>query len=51
VSTPGAEFRTASDHAQAGAAQGYHAAIDLPAFFENDRKTPTGLGGYLRERG
>ena len=21
------------------------------AFFENDRKTPTGLGGYLKERG
>ena len=32
--------------------KGYHAAIDsYSAFRENDRKTPTGLAGYLRERG
>jgi nicotinamidase/pyrazinamidase len=32
--------------------KGYHRAIDsYSAFRENDRKTPTGLAGYLRERG
>src|SRR5262249_62010623 len=32
--------------------KGYHAGIDsYSAFRENDRKTPTGLAGYLRERG
>lgn len=32
--------------------KGFRAAIDsYSAFFENDRVTPTGLGGYLRERG
>ena len=32
--------------------KGFHAGIDsYSAFFENDRATPTGLGGYLRERG
>jgi nicotinamidase/pyrazinamidase len=32
--------------------KGFHKGIDsYSAFFENDRKTPTGLGGYLRERG
>jgi nicotinamidase/pyrazinamidase len=32
--------------------KGYHRQIDsYSAFFENDRATPTGLGGYLRERG
>ena len=32
--------------------KGYRRAIDsYSAFFENDRKTPTGLTGYLRERG
>jgi nicotinamidase/pyrazinamidase len=32
--------------------KGYHRAIDsYSAFYENDRKTATGLGGYLRERG
>lgn len=31
---------------------GYHREIDsYSAFFENDRATPTGLAGYLRERG
>jgi nicotinamidase/pyrazinamidase len=32
--------------------KGFRTAIDsYSTFFENDRKTPTGLGGYLRERG
>lgn len=32
--------------------KGYNAAIDsYSAFYENDRMTPTGLAGYLRERG
>ncbi len=32
--------------------KGFRREIDsYSAFFENDRKTPTGLGGYLRERG
>lgn len=31
--------------------KGYHRGIDsYSAFYENDRRTPTGLGGYLRER-
>ena len=32
--------------------KGFRREIDsYSAFFENDRKTPTGLGGYLSERG
>jgi nicotinamidase/pyrazinamidase len=32
--------------------KGYRTGIDsYSAFFENDHTTPTGLGGYLRERG
>lgn len=32
--------------------KGFRKGIDsYSAFFENDHKTPTGLGGYLRERG
>jgi nicotinamidase/pyrazinamidase len=32
--------------------KGFRRAIDsYSAFFENDRRTPTGLAGYLRERG
>jgi nicotinamidase/pyrazinamidase len=32
--------------------KGYNREIDsYSAFFENDRTTPTGLAGYLRERG
>lgn len=32
--------------------KGFRKAIDsYSAFFENDRKTPTGLAGYLQERG
>jgi nicotinamidase/pyrazinamidase len=32
--------------------KGFRPAIDsYSAFYENDRRTPTGLAGYLRERG
>ncbi|WP_029009109.1 bifunctional nicotinamidase/pyrazinamidase [Azospirillum halopraeferens] len=32
--------------------KGFHPGIDsYSAFYENDRTTPTGLAGYLRERG
>lgn len=32
--------------------KGFHPGIDsYSAFYENDRRTPTGLAGYLRERG
>src|SRR5262245_48444447 len=32
--------------------KGFRPAIDsYSAFYENDRTTPTGLGGYLKERG
>lgn len=39
-------------HAELVIRKGCHPAIDsYSAFRENDRKTPTGLAGYLRERG
>jgi nicotinamidase/pyrazinamidase len=39
-------------HAQLVVRKGYHREIDsYSAFFENDRRTRTGLAGYLRERG
>ena len=39
-------------HAELIIRKGFHPEIDsYSAFFENDRKTPTGLGGYLKERG
>lgn len=39
-------------HAQLVIRKGFHAAIDsYSAFFEADHATPTGLTGYLRERG
>jgi nicotinamidase/pyrazinamidase len=39
-------------HAELILRKGYDRAIDsYSAFYENDRKTPTGLSGYLRERG
>jgi nicotinamidase/pyrazinamidase len=32
--------------------KGFRREVDsYSAFFENDRRTPTGLAGYLRERG
>ncbi len=52
--TPGAEFhpKLNLDHCELIVRKGYHRDIDsYSAFFENDRKTPTGLTGYLRERG
>jgi len=52
--TPGAEFRRDLQipHAQLVLRKGYHSDIDsYSAFYENDRKTQTGLAGYLRERG
>lgn len=50
----GAAFRDDLDvpHAELILRKGYHREIDsYSAFYENDRKTATGLGGYLRERG
>ena len=39
-------------HAELVLRKGYHCDIDsYSAFYENDRKTHTGLAGYLRERG
>ncbi len=52
--TLGAEFRPdlAIPHAALVIRKGFRAEIDsYSAFYENDRKTPTGLSGYLRERG
>jgi nicotinamidase/pyrazinamidase len=52
--TPGAEFRRDLDipHAELVLRKGYHRTIDsYSAFYENDKKTHTGLAGYLRERG
>lgn len=41
-----------SDAADLILRKGFRAGIDsYSAFFENDRSTPTGLEGYLRERG
>jgi nicotinamidase/pyrazinamidase len=52
--TSGAAFHNDLDipHAQLVIRKGYRPGIDsYSAFFENDRTTPTGLAGYLRERG
>lgn len=52
--TPGAAFREdlGLDVADMVIRKGIHPGIDsYSAFFENDRKTPTGLAGYLRDRG
>jgi len=52
--TKGAAFRDDLhvDRAELVLRKGYHRAIDsYSAFYENDRKTHTGLAGYLRERG
>jgi nicotinamidase/pyrazinamidase len=52
--SPGADFHKdlAWRKAQLVVRKGFRRAIDsYSAFFENDRKTPTGLAGYLRERG
>ncbi len=52
--TPGAAFHPefAIPHAELIVRKGFHRTIDsYSAFRENDRKTPTGLASYLRERG
>ena len=52
--TPGAEFHRALDvpHAQLIVRKGYRRHVDsYSAFCEADGKTPTGLAGYLRDRG
>ena len=52
--TPGAAFYPglATDRAELVIRKGFRTAIDsYSSFFENDRITPTGLAGYLRERG
>lgn len=52
--TSGAEFHPALETARAEliVRKGFRRGIDsYSAFFENDRRTPTGLGGYLRDRG
>ena len=52
--TKGANFHPglALDRASAIIRKGFRPQIDsYSAFFENDRATPTGLGGLLRERG
>lgn len=52
--TPGAEFHKdlRVPHAELVLRKGYRRNIDsYSAFCENDRRTPTGLAGYLRERG
>ncbi len=52
--TRGAEFHKSLRIPHAGliVRKGADRAIDsYSAFYENDRKTPTGLTGYLRERG
>ncbi len=52
--TPGAAFHDGLDVPQTELIlrKGYQSEIDsYSAFYENDRTTPTGLAGYLRERG
>jgi nicotinamidase/pyrazinamidase len=52
--SPGAEFHKALTvpRAELVIRKGFRPAIDsYSAFRENDRHTPTGLAGYLRERG
>jgi nicotinamidase/pyrazinamidase len=52
--TAGADFRDglAWTKAQLIVRKGFRRAVDsYSAFFENDRATPTGLAGYLRDRG
>ncbi len=52
--TDGAAFHAdlLSDRAELVIRKGFRTPIDsYSAFFENDKTTPTGLAGYLRERG
>ena len=51
---PGSAFhpQLQTQRAQFVVRKGFRPAIDsYSAFFENDRRTPTGLAGYLRDRG
>ena len=52
--TAGAEFHPSLflPEAELVMRKGYRRGVDsYSAFFDNDRVTPTGLGGYMRERG
>jgi nicotinamidase/pyrazinamidase len=52
--TPGAKFRADLDPTRVELIirKGFRREIDsYSAFYENDHETPTGLGGYMRERG
>jgi len=52
--TVGADFHPELDltRCQLVVRKGFRPGVDsYSAFFENDRRTPTGLAGYLRERG
>jgi nicotinamidase/pyrazinamidase len=52
--TPGAQFHPGLQlaHAELVLRKGFRRDIDsYSAFYENDHTTPTGLAGYLRERG
>ena len=52
--SPAAAFHAdlAADHAELVIRKGFRTEIDsYSAFYENDQTTPTGLAGYLRERG
>ncbi len=52
--TPGAAFHAGLDTTRLDLVirKGFRAPVDsYSAFFENDRTTPTGLAGYLRDRG
>ncbi len=52
--TSGAAFhpRLSTERAELVIRKGFRREIDsYSAFFENDRRTPTGLSGYLRDRG
>jgi nicotinamidase/pyrazinamidase len=54
IGSTGAGFHKALDvpHAELIIRKGFRKEIDsYSAFFENDHATPTGLGGYLKERG
>lgn len=54
IGTPGADFHPGLDASRADLVirKGFRPGIDsYSAFFENDRRTPTGLAGYLRDRG
>jgi nicotinamidase/pyrazinamidase len=54
IGSAGAKFHhsLAVPHAELIIRKGFRKSIDsYSAFFENDHKTPTGLNGYLKERG